>query len=326
MKERFQGGLAELALLVILVCAWYALSSCELQIGFSRHVLSMSADLGAWSQGVWVPWALCLTFAFATWLMDTTDLTARWSRLLAILITMRLLSLWQVVGATFPVVAMLWAPEVDWALVLALAWGGVSRIRCGRIAVGPPRRSLTVMPQLFLATSGIYLAYTLYFCQMVMPHGDESQYLRVTQSLIHDGDTDLANNLKRGFTREFHPTESPVEAAPSSPAGKVYSLHPVGLSVALVPAYGLALDLFANPRLGGALFMAILTALAVAATYAFLRRIGFSATTTWITTICAASTPPLLTHSSQMYPDVVGLLIALMCLAALSHWLIPKGR
>ena len=37
-----------------------------------------------------------------------------------------------------------------------------------------------------------------------MIHGDEGQYLRVTQSLLHDGDMDLANNLDTQQTNEFH--------------------------------------------------------------------------------------------------------------------------
>lgn len=178
----------------------------------------------------------------------------------------------------------------------------------------------------FLVSAAAYLGYTLYFCQMTMLHGDEGEYLRITQSLIHDGDMDLSNNMEQGFTREFHPVEFPLVRAPSSPTGRTYAIHSIGLSVVLLPAYGLALDLFGNPRLGCALFMAVLTAFAVAAIYVFLRRMGFSNATSCVTTICGASTPPLFTHFSQIYPEVPGMVIALLSLASLAHWLVPKGR
>ena len=48
---------------------------------------------------------------------------------------------------------------------------------------------------LFLVCLPMYVLYALYFCQITMVHGDEGQYLRVTQSLVHDGDMNLANNL-----------------------------------------------------------------------------------------------------------------------------------
>ena len=53
-----------------------------------------------------------------------------------------------------------------------------------------------------------------------MLHGDEGQYLRVTQSLLHDGDMDLANNLDLNQTNEFHVREFAVHKAPASPEGR----------------------------------------------------------------------------------------------------------
>ena len=55
-----------------------------------------------------------------------------------------------------------------------------------------------------------------------MLHGDEGQYLRVTQSLVHDGDIDLANNLDEAQTKEFHVRAFAVHKAPASPEGQLY--------------------------------------------------------------------------------------------------------
>ena len=100
----------------------------------------------------------------------------------------------------------------------------------------------------------LYFLYALYFCQITMLHGDEGQYLRVTQSLLHDGDMDLANNLGAEHTGEFHVREFEVHKAPASPQGKVHSVHPIGLSVGLVPAYWWGLTYWENPRLATGLF------------------------------------------------------------------------
>ena len=109
----------------------------------------------------------------------------------------------------------------------------------------------------------LYLLYALYFCQVTMLHGDEGQYLRVTQSLFHDGDMDLADNLEAGYTKEFHVREFGLQKAPASPDGKVHSVHPIGLSAALVPAYWWGLERWENPRLASSLFMALLASFCV---------------------------------------------------------------
>ena len=129
------------------------------------------------------------------------------------------------------------------ALALTPLLGGRDRPAAVR------QRTAAILFVVFLAVFG---AYTLYICQMVMIHGDEAQYLRVTQSLLHDGDIDLTNNLS-GDVTEFHVMDVGVDRAPVSPEGKIYSLHPVGLSLLLVPAYEVGLQLWENPRLGAAL-------------------------------------------------------------------------
>ena len=124
-------------------------------------------------------------------------------------------------------------------------------------------RTAYVAGAIFLVCLPMYVLYALYFCQVTMLHSDEGQYLRVTQSLVHDGDMDLANNLSIEQIKEFHVRDFGLNETPAAPEGKVHSTHPIGLSIALVPAYWWSLEAWANPRLGTALFIALLASLCV---------------------------------------------------------------
>ena len=137
-----------------------------------------------------------------------------------------------------------------------------------------PLRTPYVAGALLAVCLPMYVLYALYFCQVTMLHGDEGQYLRVTQSLVHDGDMDLANNLSIEQIKEFHVRDFHVASAPASPEGKVHSQHPIGLSVALVPSYWWGLETWKNPRLATALFMALLASLCVPLFYVYLTRLG----------------------------------------------------
>jgi hypothetical protein len=184
----------------------------------------------------------------------------------------------------------------------------------------------TTVGVLFLIGALGYGAYALYFCQVTMLHGDEGQYLRVTQSLLHDGDMDLANNLDRAQTDEFHVTDFGVDKAPASPPGRVHSVHPIGLSVALLPAYWLSLELWQNPRLGSALAIVLLSSICLSLLFLWLRRIGIQYAPALGAVLTAACTGPFFFFSNQLYPEIPALVISLVTLCALTHWQHPGGR
>ena len=169
----------------------------------------------------------------------------------------------------------------------------------------------------------LYFLYALYFCQVTMLHGDEGQYLRVTQSLLHDGDMDLANNLDQ--TGEFHVMGFAVHKAPGSPGNKVHSVHPIGLSAALLPAYWWGLDQWQNPRLASALFMALLAGICVPLTFLYLARLGAEPWAALLATSIMAVTGPFFHYTNQLYPEVPGLFIILVAVLALAHWQVPGG-
>ena len=172
----------------------------------------------------------------------------------------------------------------------------------------------------------MYVLYALYFCQVTMLHSDEGQYLRVTQSLLHDGDMDLANNLSAEQVREFHVIDFPLVKTPAAPEGKVHSTHPIGLSITLVPAYWLGLEAWKNPRLATALFIAFLASLCVPLLYVYLTRLGADRLGAVAATGMMAITGPYFYYSNQIYPEFPAIAIVLVVLLALVHWQIPGGR
>ena len=249
--------------------------------------------------------------------------------LTAALVLFRLLILWKPTGLLLPFLTVLWGPHIDWAVAMMYLlfsfWS-----RAGEAAApvdgnaelpsssGSRTRHLALL--LFGGSLLLFAGYALYYCQVTMLHGDEPQYLRVTQSLIRDGDIDLSNNLDRKTTDEFHVAKFDVHKAPSSPAGKVHSGHPVGLSVLLIPAYAVGLELWQNPRLSSALFMSLLAASCVTGLFIWLTLLGVRAGTAAISAGVSAVTVPLFTYSNQLYPEIPALFLGLLALIVLSHW------
>jgi hypothetical protein len=316
-------------LLLAPLLLWVAADAVVPDLGFARDSVRLAVDVAGWRWPVWgwLPAVAVLLIALRGALgagPGTPPMRAAWSgvsNLLAwiapptlLLLALRVISLWGPAGVVLPWLGLTWSPHASVALALTPWLGGRDR--------GAAIRHRTAA-LFFVAFLAVFGAYTLYICQMVMIHGDEAQYLRVTQSLLHDGDIDLANNLS-GDVTEFHVMDVGVHRAPGSPTGKIYSVHPVGLSLLLVPAYEVGLQLWANPRLGTALAMAACGAAVAALLYLWLCHAGFpSAVSSWVTLACATTTP-LLLFSTQIYPELPTVLVTLVVLLRLDpRWLRP---
>ena len=129
-------------------------------------------------------------------------------------------------STSFPFLTILWSPHALWALALVY----LGYIHLPSIFGAKAPRTAYIASALLAVCLPMYVLYALYFCQVTMLHSDEGQYLRVTQSLLHDGDMDLANNLSAEQVREFHVIDFPLVKTPAAPEGKVHSTHPIGLS------------------------------------------------------------------------------------------------
>ena len=317
---------------------WFAGSSATAQVGASREVLRLALVNPAWApQWSVVPWLLALCGAAPAWLRWSTapggapsDLGRRALRLTSLILVLcaaKAASLWGAVTGFFPYLTLLWSPHATWAvaLVFALWWHvpGPGGERCGRAAWDAWDARIAWL--FALAALAAYGVYALYFCQMALLHGDEGPYLSVTQSLLHDGDIDLSNNLSKEANLEFHVRTFGVGKAPASPLGRFHSVHPVGLSALLVPPYYVGLRLWSNPRLACALAIVALSAGCVGLCFTWLRRIGFERPQATVATVSMAASAPFFSFSNQLYPEVPALFVALVLLVLLAHWQRPGG-
>jgi hypothetical protein len=309
---------------------WLAVDALQPDLGFARDELRLAVDLAGvdWPGGAWLV-LLSVLLAAARGALgsrpdpltggrDAAHRVLSWlAPVLLALTGLRLLSLWNPAGVAFPWLGMTWAPHCHLALALVPFLGKRDRSPATR------RRTAAALLALWLL---VYGGYTIYVCQMTMLHGDEAQYLRVTQSLLRDGDMDLANNLD-GDATEFHVLNVGVDKAPAAPPGRVYSIHPVGLSVLMMPPYELGLSLWDHARLGAALAIAVCAAFVVALLYLWLCHVGIAhSLALWVTLACATTTP-LFLFSTQIYPELPAVLIALVVLLRLDPrlWLPGPG-
>ena len=336
---RFSGPAEEFATLAATaagLAVWLILDCIDVQIAISYESLR-----GAVADPRWQPHLPLLKIAAAVVglsLVVMRHLHARVApaqtgpncgaaaRLAWVLIALRLLSLWDPITNLLPYLSMLWAPHAGWALLAACSLAPHAPAMSSRMKAGFRIPDFAVGAVVTLCCAVLYAIYGIYIGQMSMLHGDEAHYLRVTQSLLKDGDFDLANNLDDRHVAEFHTLQFDVHKAASSPPGKVHSVHPIGLSVLLMPAYWLGLELWANPRLACILFMNLMTAACCGLAYCWLVRIEVARVIALMAVGVMATTVPLALYSTQLFPDVPALLITLLALLALSAWQVRDAR
>jgi|GEM_PF-956710 hypothetical protein len=329
----------DLALASTAFFLWFLLGCIEVRIASSRELMDLAVMAPQWQfrwpLGPWLVGTGGLLLAFRRHRLATLrgDGSLRIQHRLQqaslftfVLLLIRLVTFWHPITHYFPYLTILWAPHSLWALSLLFALflhfpsdGSPEHLRQRRVSSS----SLTIL--LFLTSFAVYGLYALYYCQVTMLHGDEGQYLRVTQSLLHDGDMDLANNLGIGQIKEFHVRDIDVHQIPVAPTGRIHSIHPVGLSAALLPAYWFGLKLWSNPRLSTALFMALLAAVSLSLSFLWLIRLRIGQATALLATVIMGVTAPFILYSNQLYPEIPALLITFSLLTLLAHWQVPDG-
>ena len=321
----------DLSLAAGFFCAWLVLCGFAPVVAAAADELRLAVRSGPYRLQ-WPPLGpavigaagLVLAWIRYRFLGAGTNLQERLQRatlLAAALLALRLLALFDPLVYVFPYLTLLWSPHALWAVALVF----LGYIHLPSLGARKPLRTAYVAGALFAVCLPMYVLYTLYFCQVTMLHGDEGQYLRVSQSLVHDGDMDLANNLDIEQVKEFHVTDFGVSRSRSAPEGKVHSPHPIGLSVALVPAYWFGLEAWNNPRLSVALFMALLAGISIPLLFIYLARLGAAPWAALAATGMVAVTGPYLYYSNQIFPEIPAIAIVLTTLIAFSHWQTPGG-
>lgn len=155
--------------------------------------------------------------------------------------------------------------------------------------------------------------------------GDEPHYLMVAESLVSDGDLDVANNYRNGDGRWFgNETLEPGPHARPTLDGRVWSTHDVGLPIAVLPVYAAAtraaillpdslLETIRQPRGLFAyslvsLSLVVLTAVGLGLLIsAFSRRVpgGRAA----LVVLVVGISPPVLSHAFLVFPETVAFVV-----------------
>jgi hypothetical protein len=137
----------------------------------------------------------------------------------------------------------------------------------------------------------------------VGPQGDEPHYLMVADSLLRDHDLSLEQDYAEGRYTAFHDAPLAPHYRVRGRGGAIYSLHAVGLSVLILPAWALAgYD-------GVAVLMALLAALVALEVREWVRettgRDGLAAAVGWV----AALSPPLVHYAGLVFTEIPAALL-----------------
>jgi hypothetical protein len=235
---------------------------------------------------------------------------------------------WQGVPGWAPSAAILAAAAL--LAVLAVRGGGSLAASAGLLLpvglflAGVPLagvRALSGPPLFALALAGVALALSgsglrlpraaflpLAFAVLAMaagrtqarvgPEGDEPHYLMVAESLLRDGDLSLERDYAEGRYALFHDAPLAPHYRVRGRGGAILSLHAVGLSVLILPAWALA------GYAGVGVFMALLAALVAREVREWVRELtgreGIADAAGWT---CALS-PPLVHYAGLVFTEV----------------------
>src|SRR6266545_3999569 len=187
-------------------------------------------------------------------------------------------------GLHLPGVAALSGPPP-----LALAGGAVL------LAQARPRISRAIF---FPAVLVLYVVVAGRVQIQVGPQGDEPHYLMVAESLLRDHDLSLEKDYAEARYLAFHDYPLEPHYRVRGKGGEIYSLHAVGLSLLILPAYGL------GGYAAASLFMALLAAAVAFAIRALVRagsgNDGLAEAVGW----AVALSPPLIQYVGLVFTEV----------------------
>lgn len=152
----------------------------------------------------------------------------------------------------------------------------------------------------FPVVLAVYLGVAARVQGEVGAEGDEPHYLMVAESLIRDHDLSLETDYAEGRYRAFYRTHTTLEPhfRVRGRGGAIYSLHAVGLSLLVLPAYALG----GYPA--ASFFMALLAALLALAIRELVRASsasdGVADGVGWV----VALSPPLVHYAGLVFTEV----------------------
>ncbi len=160
------------------------------------------------------------------------------------------------------------------------------------------RRAL--VPSLF----AVYALAAARVQSQVGPEGDEPHYLMVAESLLRDRDLELTRDYsERRYASFYRKAELLPHYRVRGKGGEIYSLHALGLSLLVLPAYALA------GYAGASFFMALLLALLAREVRALLRcwlgETAPASATAWLVGL----SPPLVHYAGLIFTEVPAALL-----------------
>ncbi len=271
----------------------------------------------AWPVLRWLPgWLGVLVATLLVWMRRPFDRSRTGSCLVLVgfLLGLRLVSFLPGVGTVVPVLGLVWTAHASWAVSLTVLFYSTFPMLDGWLAT----RSRIAGWGLLVFFGILYTVFAVFFVRTTLLHGDEPQYLLITQSLLHDGDIDLSNATKESDL-EFHQKTVQPRRAPASPPGRVHSAHPIGLGILLAPVYWLGLTAADHPRLACVLLVAVTSAMSVLLAFRWLIDQDVSPAGALLTSIGVGISPLMFLFSTQLYPEVFALVAALIVLTVLAR-------
>ena len=212
---------------------------------------------------------------------------------------------------------------------------GLRRVLRSELLTSPPAilaDTDTAGPRLFLVPIVIFLvSWGLMTHGKPSVTGDGPHYLMVTQSLVADGDLDVANNYAADEGRLFGADGlGPGHFMQATPDGRHLPVHDIGLSILVLPAYRVAravAPLVPAPVLKRfrmppglfvysvvCLFMLLITCLAWWFVARALREY-LSGGMVALVVLVIALAPPLIANGSAVFPEVLALLVVALVVA-----------
>lgn len=180
--------------------------------------------------------------------------------------------------------------------LLAFALAGVL-LAVAALGRRPPKGLL--LPFFFALYAGVsYQVQT-----RVGPDGDEPQYLMVSESLIRDHDLVLDQDFEEERYRAFFSRPLGPDFRIRGPQGQIYSLHAVGLSILILPAYG------AFGYAGASFFMALLAALLVRELRRLVRALTGDETLSEGTAWLVGLSPPVIHFAGLIFTEIPAALL-----------------
>ena len=132
----------------------------------------------------------------------------------------------------------------------------------------------------------------------VGPEGDEPHYLMVADSLLRDGDLALERDYAEGRYAAFHDAPLAPHYRVRGKGGEIYSLHAVGLSILILPAWAVA------GYAGVTVFMALLATLLAREVREWVSdltgNLRLAEAAGWL----AALSPPLVHYAGLVFTEV----------------------